>query len=348
MYEKNWTSLIKPSALKVDNETLTKFYGKFEAKPLERGFGVTLGIALRRALLSSIRGASITSLKMDGVLHEFSTIKDVVEDVSDIILNLKEVRLKLEGTELANLKIDAQGEKDVKASDIIASDNVKILNPDSHLFTVAKGGKVRMDLTAKAGKGYVLSEENKDPNQPIGTIPIDSIFTPVKKVTFDVTNTRVGQMTNYDKLSLEIWTDGSIKPVDAISYAAKILKEQLSVFINIDEKDEDENDVISVSNESNVVATIENKNNIMDALNKRVEELELSVRAANCLANANIKYIGELVQKSEVDMLKTKNFGRKSLNEIKEILTSMKLSFGMKIDNWQLPKESQTKNPEEY
>jgi DNA-directed RNA polymerase subunit alpha len=322
----------------VDTETLTPFYGKFEAKPLERGFGITLGNALRRALLSSIRGASIVSLKIDGVLHEFSTIKDVVEDVTDIILNLKEVRLKLDGIEQANLKLDIHGEKDVKAEDIIAPENVKILNPDLHILTLTKGGKLKMDMLAKVGRGYIPSELNKDPSQPVGTMPIDSVFSPVKKVTFDVTATRVAQMTNYDKLNLEVWTDGSIKPQDAVSYAAKILKEQFSVFINFEDIDEE----ISFVADTKVNVQQPQNNDIMDALNKRVDELELSVRAANCLANANIKYLGELVQKSESDMLKTKNFGRKSLNEIKEILTNFKLSFGMDMGKWQLPKE----NPE--
>lgn len=320
---RNWRDLIKPRGLEVEKESLTETYGKFVAKPLERGYGTTLGNSLRRILLSSLQGAAIYAVKIDGVLHEFSTIQGVREDVTNIILNLKELRIKLNEGDHDVMRIEASGEKDISARDIKISSKIEILNPDLHIATLGPEGKLKMELFVKMGRGYVPAERNKEEGQPIGVIPIDSIFTPVLKVNYNVTNARVGQMTDYDKLTLEVWTDGSVRPDDAVAFSAKILKEQLQIFINFEEVAEPADE-----------PTIEEKPSLNANLYRRVDELELSVRSANCLQNANIKYIGELCQKSEPEMLKTKNFGRKSLNEIKEILTSMGLSLGMKIDGF--------------
>lgn len=323
---KNWRSLIKPKLLEVEKESKTQNYGKFILRPLERGFGVTLGNSLRRILLSSIQGAAVTSIKIEGVLHEFSSIPGVTEDVTDIILNLKQLRLKLLGVEKEVIRIEASGAKELKAGDIITTSNVEVLNPDLHIATLSADANLKMELTIRMGKGYLPAEKNKSEDDPVGTIPVDAIFTPITKVNYTVTNARVGQATDYDRLTLEVWTDGSVFPEDVVAYAAKILKDQLSLFINFEEEEEPEEEEIQPEGE---------KTN--DNLNKKVDELELSVRSANCLQNANIKYIGELVQKSESEMLKTKNFGRKSLNEIKEILSEMGLSLGMKIEDWSPP-----------
>ncbi len=320
---KNWRDLIKPRGLQVDQESLTNTYGKFVAEPLERGFGITLGNSLRRVLLSSLQGAGITSVKIEGVDHEFTTVAEVSEDVTDIILNLKEVRLRMHTLDTKPLRIEVEGPKEVKAGDIITDPQVEVLNPGHHVATVAEGGKLRIEMTARRGRGYVPAERNKVAGQPIGTIPVDSLFSPVKKVNYQVTNARVGQVTDYDKLTLEVWTDGSVEPADAVAYAAKIVKEQLSIFINFDE-----------SEEPVAVEMPKSEEKLNENLFRSVDELELSVRSANCLQNANIKTIGELVQKTEAEMLKTKNFGRKSLKEIKEILAEMGLSLGMKLDNW--------------
>jgi len=320
---RNWQSLIKPKRLESEEETLTDSYGKFFAEPLERGFGITIGNSLRRILLSSIQGAAITSVRINGILHEFSTIPGVREDVTDILLNLKEVRLKLysEGPEV--IKIKRKGEGVVKAEDIITTNNIKILNPDLHIATLSKEAELEMEMVVKWGKGYVPAERNKEENQPLGTIPMDSIFTPVKKVNYTVTHARVGQITDYDKLTLEVWTDGSLRPDDAIAYASRILQDQLTIFINFEEEP------IAIGPE-----VVEEKPKFNENLYRSIEELELSVRSSNCLKNANIKYIWELVQKTEAEMLKTKNFGRKSLNEIKEILSEMGLSLGMKLESF--------------
>ncbi len=320
---KNWRDLIKPRGLQVDQESLTNTYGKFVAEPLERGFGITLGNSLRRVLLSSLQGAGITSVKIEGVDHEFTTVAEVSEDVTDIILNLKEVRLRMHTLDTKPLRIEVEGPKEVKAGDIITDPQVEVLNPGHHVATVAEGGKLRIEMTARRGRGYVPAERNKVAGQPIGTIPVDSLFSPVKKVNYQVTNARVGQVTDYDKLTLEVWTDGSVEPADAVAYAAKIVKEQLSIFINFDE-----------SEEPVAVEMPKSEEKLNENLFRSVDELELSVRSANCLQNTNIKTIGELVQKTEAEMLKTKNFGRKSLKEIKEILAEMGLSLGMKLDNW--------------
>ncbi len=321
---KNWRDLIKPRGIQVDHDSLTSSYGRFVAEPLERGFGITLGNSLRRILLSSLQGAAIISVKIDGVDHEFSTISEVSEDVTDIILNLKEVRLRMHTLETRVLRLEIDGPKEVTAGDLIADPQVEILNPGHHIATVAEGGKLRVEMTCRRGRGYVPAERNKIPGQPIGTIPIDALFSPVKKVNYQVTNARVGQQTDYDKLSLEVWTDGSVEPADAVAYAAKIVKEQLSIFINFDETEE--------PSTAELIPQAEEKLN--ENLFRSVDELELSVRSANCLQNANIKTIGELVQRTEAEMLKTKNFGRKSLKEIKEILAEMGLSLGMKLENW--------------
>jgi DNA-directed RNA polymerase subunit alpha len=320
---KNWRDLIKPRGLSVDQESLTDTYGKFVAEPLERGFGTTLGNSLRRVLLSSLQGAAITSVKIDGVEHEFSTIPEVSEDVTDVVLNLKEVLLQMYTSEPKSLILEATGPKEVKAGDIATDDQVEILNPGHPICTVSEGGKMRMELTCRRGRGYVPADRNKIPGSPIGTIPVDSLFSPIKKVNYQVTNARVGQQTDYDKLTLEVWTNGSVKPADAVAYAAKILKEQVTVFINFDETEEP--------------ATIEaprQEEKLNENLFRSVDELELSVRSANCLQQANIKTIGDLVQKTEGEMLKTKNFGRKSLKEIKEILAEMGLGLGMKLEGW--------------
>lgn len=325
---RNWRNLIKPKGLEFESESNTATYGKFVARPLERGFGLTMGNSLRRVLLSSLQGAAITSVKIDGVLHEFGTIPGVVEDVADILLNLKQVRLRLHSGDQDTIRIEAKGEKSITAGDIITGDNVEILNKDLLILTLAKDGKVNMELTVKMNKGYVTSDRNKSEKDPIGTIAIDSIHSPIVRVNYNVTNARVGQMTDYDKLTLEIWTDGSVDPRDALAYSAKILKEQLQMFINFEE-----------IQEPVVQEVVEEKPKWNDNLNRRVDELELSVRSANCLQNANIRYIGELCTKTEADMLKTKNFGRKSLNEIKEVLTEMGLGLGAKLEGWTPPSE---------
>ncbi|MDY0291301.1 MAG: DNA-directed RNA polymerase subunit alpha [Desulfuromonadaceae bacterium] len=323
---KNWRDLIKPKQLQVDSRTLTESYGKFTAEPFERGFGITVGNSLRRILLSSLQGAAIVSVRIKGVLHEFSTIPGVTEDVTDIILNLKSVLIRLEGDESRNVRIVKKGAGEITAGDIITDSNVEILNPEQHIATCVKEADVEIDMVVSMGKGYVTADSNRDEKAPVGTIPIDAIFSPIKKVSYAVTNARVGQITDYDKLILEVWTDGSVLPEDSIAYAAKILKEHLQIFINFDEDqipdEEPEEEEVPKINEN---------------LYRSVEELELSVRSANCLKNINISLIGELVQKTEAEMLKTQNFGRKSLNEIKDILAEMGLTLGMKLDNFPDP-----------
>lgn len=321
---KNWRDLIKPKQLQVEKDSLSDTYGKFYAEPFERGFGTTLGNSLRRILLSSLQGAAITSVRIKGVLHEFSTIQGVTEDVTDIILNLKGVRLKLHSAEQAVIHIKHKGVGVITAGSMLVGHNVEVMNPEHYIATCGKDANLEVELIVKMGKGYVSADRNRDEKAPVGTIPIDAIYTPIKKVNFSVTNARVGQMTDYDKLNLEIWTDGSARPEDAVAYAAKILKEQLTIFINFDEEAEPQTDE----------EFFEDTDKINENLYRTVEELELSVRSANCLKNAGIKLIGELVTKTESEMLKTQNFGRKSLNEIKDILTDMSLTFGMKIDGF--------------
>jgi len=324
---KNWRDLIRPKQLQFEKESLSDTYGKFFAEPFERGFGTTLGNSLRRILLSSLQGAAITSVRIKGVLHEFSAIQGVTEDVTDIILNLKGVRLKLHSVPQATIRVTHKGEGIVRAGDFVVGHNVEVMNPDHLIATCGKDAVFEMEMTVKMGKGYVSADRNRDEKAPVGTIPIDAIYSPIKKVNFTVSNARVGQMTDYDKLTLEIWTDGSGKPEDALAYAAKIMKEQLSIFINFDEESEPQQ----------LEETQEEMDKINENLYRTVEELELSVRSANCLKNAGIKYIGELVSKTEAEMLKTQNFGRKSLNEIKDILCDMGLTFGMKVDAFPEP-----------
>jgi DNA-directed RNA polymerase subunit alpha len=320
--QRNWRDLIKPKKLDAEDKDGAAGYCKFVGEPFERGFGITVGNALRRVLLSSLQGAAITAVRIKGVLHEFSTLPGVREDVTDIVLNLKEVRLKLNDGTQETARIEAKGEGVVRAGDIKVGPNVEILNPAQHIATLSKEGKLDMDLTIKAGRGYVPAERNKDENAPVGTIPIDAIFSPIRKVNYTVTNARVGQRTDYDRLNMEVWTDGSVRPVDALAYAARILQDQLAIFVNFEELPEA------------AEAAPEAQPALNENLFRSVAELELSVRSANCLQNAGIKYIGELVQKSEAEMLKTKNFGRKSLNEIKEILREMGLDFGMKLESF--------------
>ena len=320
---RNWRDLIRPRGIQIETETLTDFYGRFTCEPLERGYGITLGNSLRRVLLSSLQGAAATAIRVDGALHEFTTIGDVVEDVTDIILNLKEVVFKSATAKTYQVRIDKEGPGPVYAKDVTLVDGLTVLNPDHLIATLDKKGPLAMELTVNVGRGYVPAEKNKTPTMPIGTIPIDALFSPVRKVNYTVTNARVGQVTDYDKLTLEVWTNGAVKPQDAVAYAAKILKEQLTIFINFEETEE-----------TSYVSGTTEEEPLNENLFRSVDELELSVRSANCLQNANITLIGELVQRTEQDMLKTKNFGRKSLKEIKEILANMGLSLGMKIDNW--------------
>lgn len=321
--QKNWRSLIKPKKIDIDEATHTRFYAEFVCQPLERGFGTTLGNSLRRVLLSSIQGAAIVSVKFDGVFHEFSTIPGVKEDVTDIILNLKGVRLKLndDGPRFIQLDVSTQGE--ITAADLIVDPTIEVLNPDHHIATLLGESTLKAQMQVKTGKGYVPARKDKDIDQPEGTINIDAIYSPIKKVNYTITYARVGQVADYDRLVLEVWTDGSVLPEDAVAFAAKILKEQIDLFINFPEEEDIEEPFA-------LEPTKEMDNN--ELLSRSVEELELSVRSANCLKNAGINLIGELVQKSEAEMLKTKNFGRKSLNEIKEVLMEAGLGFGMKFD----------------
>ncbi|MEI6079169.1 MAG: DNA-directed RNA polymerase subunit alpha [bacterium] len=333
----HWRGLIRPKLLEVDNETFTDTYGRFVAKPLERGFGLTLGNALRRVLLSSIRGTAITSIRMDGVLHEFSTIPNIKEDVADIILNLKQVRFHLFTDEPKTVRIKKVGDGPVTAADIQLDETAEILNPEQIICTISGNGKFNAEVTIQRGRGYRPAEENKYEGMPVGTLPIDSFFSPIKRVNYSVTDARIGQRTDYDRLILEVWTDGTILPEDAVAYASKILKEHLNIFINFREEAEP-------ISEQKIASKISPE--LAEYLDKTVDELELSVRSANCLHNANIRYIGELVTKTEAEMLKTKNFGRKSLNEIKDILTEMGLSLGMKIEGWEMPSEGSRINKE--
>jgi DNA-directed RNA polymerase subunit alpha len=324
---KNWVGMIRPAALEVDTEGLKSNYGKFTAKPLERGYGLTLGNSLRRVLLSSLQGAGIVAVKIDGVDHEFGTINNIKEEVSEIILNLKEVRFKITDKEEVTMILEKNSEGAVKASDITENSNVKVLNPEHVIANVSSGGSIRMELKVARGKGYVTALDNKDGfDLPVGWIYIDTLFSPVHRVNYTVTNSRVGKRTDYDKLTLEVWTNAGIDPVDAVAISAKILRDQLSVFLNFEDKDAPAE--IKTSTAAASSGGVAN-----EALLKPVSELELSVRSANCLQNANIKYIYELVSKTEGEMLRTKNFGRKSLNEIKEILSAMGLGLGMKVDN---------------
>ncbi len=310
-----------PKKLEVEKESLTNTYGKFTVEPFERGFGTTIGSSLRRVLLSSIAGAAVTSIKIEGVLHEFSTVPGVKEDITDIILNIKNLRLKLhtDGPKVIHLKKKGAGK--LLAKHIVADADVEVLDPDMYIATLDKDGKIDIEMVVEIGRGYVPAERNKEEEMVIGTIPIDAIFSPIRKMSFSVEDARIGRVTDYDKLIMEVWTDGSVRPDDVLGFSAKILKDHLNLFINFEEAEQ----VTELDQDS---AEEFNKN-----LLKNVHELELSVRAANCLKNASIRTIGDLVQRSESEMLRTKNFGRKSLNEIKEILVDMGLSLGMNVEN---------------
>jgi DNA-directed RNA polymerase subunit alpha len=311
----------KPKRLVANTETLTERYGMFTAQPFQRGFGTTIGNSLRRVLLSSIEGAAITAVRIEGVEHEFSPIPGVVEDATDIILNLKQIPFKImgEGVKTVRLTVDHPG--DVRSGQIETDADVEVLDRDVHVATVSEGGRLSIEMRLKSGRGYVSADKNFDEDLALGYIPIDSVHSPVRKVNFAVEAARLGQMTDYDKLTLEVWTNGAVSPQDAIGYAAKLLKDHMSIFINFEELPEQAEEVSE-----------RGLDKMNEVLNRSVEELELSVRSYNCLKNANIQTIGELVQKTEAEMLRTKNFGRKSLNEIKEILANMGLSLGMRID----------------
>ncbi len=312
----------KPKRLECELETLTSTYGKFIAEPLERGFGQTLGNSLRRVLLSSIEGAAVTSVRIAGVYHEFSTIPGVKEDVTDFILNLKALRVKLAGEGPKTLQLKATGPGEVRASQIVTDADVEVLNPDLYITTLDRDGKLELEIEVGRGRGYVSAERNKRENQPVDVISVDSVFSPIVRVNFQVEDTRVGHATDYNRLILEVWTDGSLLPQEAVVQAARILKDHLNIFSIFDEEPEEQERVVDAV-----------KERAIEYLTRSVDELELSVRSANCLKTSHIQYIWQLVQKTEAEMLKTKNFGRKSLNEIKEILSGMQLQFGMKLDD---------------
>jgi DNA-directed RNA polymerase subunit alpha len=321
-YYKFWRELIRPKGFEVERESLTESYGKFTVRPLERGYGVTLGNSLRRVLLSSMMGSAVSAVKFEGVLHEFSTIPDILEDVTDIILNLKQIRFKQYTPDLRNLKISKRGPGVVTAGDIQLVDGVEVLNPEQHIATLGKDAKFDAEIQVTYGRGFVEAE-GRTKELPVGWIAVDALYSPIRRVNYSVSNARVGQRTDYDSLAFEVWTDGSLRPEEAVALGSKILKEQLQIFLTFDETMEP------------TVEEEEKKSPMLnDNLFRSVDDLELSVRSANCLKNANIRFIGELVSKTEAEMLKTKNFGRKSLNEIKEILSSMGLGLGMKIDGW--------------
>ncbi|MEX0921798.1 MAG: DNA-directed RNA polymerase subunit alpha [Rhodovibrionaceae bacterium] len=322
MLQRNWTELIKPNKLDIQPGDDAGRFAKVVAEPLERGFGLTMGNALRRVLLSSLQGAAVTSIQMDGVLHEFSSLPGVREDVTDVVLNIKAIALSLHGEGPKRMRLRAEGPGEVTAAQIETGADIELMNPAQPICTLDDGARIDMEMTVESGKGYVPGNLNRPEDAPIGLIPVDALFSPVRRVSYKVENTRVGQVTDYDKLTMEVETDGSISPEDAVAYAARILQDQLQLFINFEEPQvrETEEDKSEPPFNRNLL--------------RKVDELELSVRSANCLKNDNIVYIGDLVQKSEAEMLRTPNFGRKSLNEIKEVLASMGLHLGMEIANW--------------
>ena len=323
-----WKGFQKPKRLDADRDTATDHYGRFYAQPFERGFATTVGNALRRVLLSSIEGAAVTAVRVEGVLHEFSPIPGAMEDTTDLILNLKRVPLKMHVDHPKTLLLRTSEPGEVRAKHITPDPDIEILDPEAYIATLGAGSTLAVEMRVKPGRGYVSADKNFDEDLSIGWIPLDSVHSPVKKVNYFVDQARVGQATDYEKLTLEVWTNGAVSPRDAVGLAAKLMKDHLQIFINIDEEDEEETEspVVEVSDEE--------KGALYEKLGKSVDEMELSVRSYNCLKNANIRTIGELVQKTESEMLKTKNFGRKSLNEIKEILGTMGLSLGMKLDDW--------------
>jgi DNA-directed RNA polymerase subunit alpha len=316
-----WKGFQRPKRLEVDQASLTGTFGRFYAQPFERGFGITIGNALRRILLSAIEGAAITAVKIDGVLHEFTSIPGVVEDTTDIILNLKQIPFRVHSDHAETLTLTAQGPGTVRAGDIVAGANVEVLDPERPIATLSEEGKISMEMRLKRGRGYIPADRNFDEDLSIGYIPLDSVHTPVRKVNYTVENARLGQTTDYGKLNLEVWTNGAVAPQDSVAMAAKLLKDHMAIFINFEEAPEEDLDFQTTEDER-----------LMDQLSRSVDELELSVRSYNCLKNADIKTIGDLVTRTEGEMLKTKNFGRKSLNEIKDILAEMGLSLGMDVD----------------
>ena len=322
MIQKNWQELIKPAKIEIDHGSNSKTTGKIVAEPLERGFGLTLGNALRRILLSSLQGAAVTAIQIDGVLHEFSSIEGVREDVTDVVLNVKAISVRMHAEGPKKMRVNAEGPCEVTAGMIEAGADIEIMNPDLVICTLDKGAKFNMEMTVNTGKGYRPAALNRPEEAPVGLIPVDSVFSPVRKVTYEIEDTRVGQITDYDKLTLQVETNGVISPEDAVAYAARIMQDQLQVFINFEEPD--------AAQDGEEGEELPFNRNLL----RKVDELELSVRSANCLKNDNIVYIGDLVQKSESDMLRTPNFGRKSLNEIKEVLTNMGLHLGMQVEGW--------------
>jgi DNA-directed RNA polymerase subunit alpha len=327
-----WKGFQKPKRLEVDRETLTDQYGRFYAQPFERGFATTVGNALRRVLLSSIEGAAITAVRVEGVLHEFSPIPGAREDTTDLILNLKRIPLKMHVDHSKTLTLRTSEPGEIRAKHITADPDVDVLDPEAYVATLATGSTLAVEMRIKPGRGYVSADKNFDEDLSIGWIPLDSVHSPVKKVNYFVP-ARVGQATDYEKLTLEVWTNGAVSPRDAVGLAAKLMKDHLQIFIHLEEEEEEEEEgpVVEIAEED--------RGALMEKLGKSVDEMELSVRSYNCLKNANIRTIGELVQKTEAEMLKTKNFGRKSLNEIKEILAAMGLSLGMKLDDWPQPQK---------
>ena len=323
-----WKGFQRPKRLECDLESLTPTYGRFYAQPFERGFGTTIGNAMRRVLLSSIEGAAITAVKIEGVLHEFTSIPGVVEDTIDLILNLKQIPLKLNVNHAETIYLRAEGAGEIKAGNIETNPNVEILDPEVHIATLSEEGRLSLEMRVKPGRGYVPTDRNFDTDLSIGFIPIDSLHSPVKKVNYTVEDARLGQTTDYDKLTVEVWTNGAVQPQNAVALASKLLKDHLSIFINFEETPEMDEEEVD-----------REKDRMRENLMRSIEELELSVRSYNCLKNADIKTIADLVQRTEAEMLKTKNFGRKSLNEIKELLAEMGLSLGMKIDHLLKPKE---------
>lgn len=325
-----WKSLVKPERLDCDRESLTEFYGKFVAEPFERGFAITIGNSLRRILLSSIQAAAVTAVRINGAVHEYDSLSGIVEDTTDIVLNMKQLKVKLHDDGPKIIRLNITGEREVTAADIETDESVEIINKELHIATLNdRDATLEMEIEINSGRGYVDAARNRREDHPVGTIPIDSIFTPVMKVKIDSENTRVGQMTDYDKLICEIWTDGRIRPDDALAHAAKILKDHMPIFINFEEEPVEEVEEVD-----------EEKEKLIELMSRSVEEMELSVRSSNCLKTANIKTIGELVSKSENEMLRYRNFGRKSLNEIKEILTEMGLGLGMDIEFGDVPEKA--------
>jgi len=320
--QKNWQALIKPNKLNVEPRDEDGRKATVIAEPLERGFGLTLGNALRRVLLSSLHGAAVTSLQIEGVLHEFSSIAGVREDVTDIVLNIKVLALRMHGEGPKRIQLIAEGPGEITAGKITTGHDIEVMNPDLVICTLDEGAKISMEMTVEEGVGYVPAAQNRPEDAPIGLIPVDSVFSPIRKISYKVENTRVGQVTDYDKLAMEIETNGAVTPDDAVAYAARILQDQLQLFINFEEPES--------RNAEETASELPFNRNLL----RKVDELELSVRSANCLKNDNIVYIGDLVQKTEAEMLRTPNFGRKSLNEIKEVLTQMGLHLGMEIPSW--------------